>query len=158
MKTGVTVGILAVLLIAAVAISLFYFSGSQSQGTQENLGGDSGNSLLIPTPGSEGVEEMIVNSEGETGNQVFIVEITSSGFSPQTLEISQGDTVTWTNQNSASSWPASAIHPTHTLYPGFDSKRGLKNGESYSFTFDKVGTWGYHDHLSPSTKGTIVVE
>ena len=55
-------------------------------------------------------------------------------------------------------WVASAPHPTHTNYPGFDAKQGVASGEKYSFTFDKAGSWNYHDHLIPSNFGTIVVE
>ena len=159
MKIGVTIGILAVLAIAAIAVSVFYYSGSQSStGNQEDTSG-SGASLLVPAPGEEGegVEEMIVNTGSDSESQDLVVEITSSGFNPATLEISQGDKVTWTNKGSAKAWPASAVHPTHNVYPGFDAKRGLSQGESYSFIFEKVGSWNYHDHLSPSTTGKIIV-
>ena len=66
--------------------------------------------------------------------------------------------MTWINRGAAPAWPASAFHPTHLLYPGFDALRGLNAGESYSFTFDKVGSWKYHNHLSPSFTGAIIVE
>ena len=104
-------------------------------------------------------------------SQSYTVEITSSGFSPTALNVNQGDVVTFINKGSSSSWPASAIHPTHTVYPGsdikkcggseeemiFDACKGLKTGESWTFTFNEVGTWSYHDHLSTGRKGTIVV-
>ena len=68
-------------------------------------------------------------------------------------------------------WPASAIHPTHKVYPGsgiekcgtedadtiFDACKAIHPGESYSFTFDEVGEWKYHNHLQPSNSGTITV-
>jgi len=99
------------------------------------------------------------------------ITITSSGFSPLTLTISKGDRVTFTNQGSSPSWPASAVHPTHTVYPGsgiskcdgaeesniFDACRGLRQGESYSFTFNEAGSWKYHDHLNPGSGGIIIV-
>jgi plastocyanin len=88
----------------------------------------------------------------------FEVLITSSGFSPSTLTIKVGDTVTFINKDSNSHWPASDPHPTHTNYPGFDALRPLKTGESYSFTFTKQGAWNYHDHLDPSLTGTIIVQ
>lgn len=107
------------------------------------------------------------NTTKEAGNTV---EITSAGFSPSTLAIKKGDVVTFVNKGSQASWPASAVHPTHSAYDGtslsehclngasFDACHRLNQGESYSFTFDSVGSWKYHDHLNPSHTGTIVVE
>lgn len=101
-----------------------------------------------------------------TEGQENIVEITAAGFSPNTLTIKQGDKVTFVNRDTAKHWPASDIHPTHTLYPEtggcigskFDACKGLAQGESYSFVFNIKGNWGYHDHLNPGLKGTIVVQ
>lgn len=94
------------------------------------------------------------------------IEITESGFNPSTLTINAGETVTWINKGSSQAWPASAVHPSHNAYPEsggclgskFDACRRLKQGESYSFTFNQKGTWKYHDHLSPGDTGTIIVE
>lgn len=104
--------------------------------------------------------------------QTFTVIITDDGYSPQSLTISSGDKVTWKNEGVQSNWPASAMHPTHKVYPGsdiekcgspeeeniFDSCQGLANGGEWSFTFDEVGSWGYHDHLHANLRGTIVVQ
>ena len=64
----------------------------------------------------------------------------------------------WVNRSDSSIWPASAFHPTHQVYPGFDALKGLGKGESYSFKFDKIGSWKYHNHLNPSVTGIVVVE
>lgn len=95
------------------------------------------------------------------------VTITDSGFNPKELKIRKGDTVIWTNESSGSSWPASAVHPTHRVYPqrsasdclgsSFDACKRLANGESYQFKFDNVGSWRYHNHLRPRLTGVIIV-
>ncbi len=95
------------------------------------------------------------DGNGAGGN---VVEITDDGFEPSTLTVSSGTTVTFENKSSDDSWPASDVHPTHQLYPGFDSKTSVLAGDSYSFEFTKTGTWGYHNHLEPDEQGTIVVE
>ena len=109
---------------------------------------------------------------GSNSPRTFDVLIDNSGFSPSSLTIHSGDTVKWTNRKTSASWPASAVHPTHKIYPGsdiakcgtssastiFDACRGLANGQSWSFTFTQVGSWNYHDHLNPSAWGTIVVQ
>jgi len=101
-----------------------------------------------------------------------IIKITANGFEPKEVEITKGTKVTWINEQPNPSWPASDVHPTHEVYPGssikkcgtpeqdkiFDACRGLKQGESWSFVFNEVGEWYYHDHLNPSWKGEIVVK
>lgn len=86
------------------------------------------------------------------------VTFDGSAFSPASLTVKSGTTVTFTNNSDTPVWPASDPHPTHTDLPGFDANKGLTKGESYSFTFVKVGSWGYHNHLSSGEKGTIVVQ
>jgi len=39
----------------------------------------------------------------------------------------------------------------------FDACRNLKKEESYSFIFNEVGSWEYHNHLQPSKSGRIIV-
>lgn len=77
---------------------------------------------------------------------------------PLNVEIKVGDTVKFVNNDDAQRWPASGIHPTHQICPGFDSLRGLNKDESYSFTFNEAKTCPWHDHLNPSLKGQIVVQ
>lgn len=73
------------------------------------------------------------------------------------VSINVGDTVKWTNMDTTAHTVASNPHPTHTDLPGFVSGSIAKNA-SYSYTFTKAGTWGYHDHLNPSLKGSVVVK
>ncbi|HLC64512.1 MAG TPA: plastocyanin/azurin family copper-binding protein [Candidatus Nanoarchaeia archaeon] len=94
------------------------------------------------------------------------IEVTSSGFSPNSITINSGDTVTWINKDSAPHWPASAMHPTHLLYPEtggcigskFDACGEIPPGGSWSFTFSQKGEWKYHDHINPGSMfGTVIV-
>ncbi|MBI5734185.1 MAG: cupredoxin domain-containing protein [Candidatus Kerfeldbacteria bacterium] len=96
-----------------------------------------------------------VSSGAQTGP--VTINMTASGFSPAEVKVVKGVVVTFTNQDSNPHWPASAVHPTHTLYPGFDALKGLNQGESWSFTFNNVGTWAYHDHLNPGVRGKVTV-
>ncbi len=104
--------------------------------------------------------------------QTFTIIITDEGYSPQTLNIGEGDKVVWRHEGIQQNWPASASHPTHKVYPNsgiekcgtedddviFDACHGLENGDEWTFTFDEVGSWNYHDHLNPNLWGTIVVK
>ena len=95
-----------------------------------------------------------------------VVTYTDAGYSPATLTIKKGETVTFKNQSSSSMWTASGIHPTHRLYPTtggcigsiFDACKSVQSDDSWSFKFDIAGTWKYHNHLSPGDNGTIIVQ
>src|SRR5258708_6297786 len=89
--------------------------------------------------------------------QLYIVERTETGFSPAYLSIHPGDTVTFTTHLSHPFWPASNPHPSHIIYPEFDPKHAVTITSAWSFRFDRVGIWGYHDHLDPFYEGTISV-
>lgn len=110
---------------------------------------------------------------GQTPTQEkLVVTYTDVGYSPKTLRIKKGETVTFKNESSRSLWTASGVHPTHRLYSGtsldkhcpdtsgtaFDACTGVVPGGAWSFTFAKTGTWNYHNHLNPSDIGTIAVE
>jgi amicyanin len=95
--------------------------------------------------------------EAQNNGQTVAVSIENFAFNPPTITIKSGTTITWTNNDAAPHLVASNPHPTHTDLPGLQSE-SLSTGQSYSFTFTQKGTWGYHCHLHPSMKGTIIVE
>lgn len=87
------------------------------------------------------------------------VELTNKGkYEPATVKVHVGDTVEWTNKSDSLMWVASNPHPSHTGLPGFDQRELLRHGASWQFTFNKPGRFGYHDHLEPSRRGTVIVE
>lgn len=86
------------------------------------------------------------------------ISMSDAGFSPDTLTIKVGDTVVFINDDSRDRWPASDIHPTHLLCPGFDALEPMEPGETYSHTFTKAETCPMHDHLVPRLKGSIMIE
>jgi len=87
-----------------------------------------------------------------------VISMTDTGFTPSSVTIAAGDTVTFVNDGQAKHWPASVIHPTHQILPGFDNLGGLETGDVYSFRFTKAGNWNFHDHLNPNFLGTVTVK
>jgi len=92
-------------------------------------------------------------------NTVFAaVSVTEEGFEPTTLEVQKGTSVTWTNNGSAVHQIASDPHPSHDALAGLFSEQALQPTDAFTFTFDEVGTYTYHDHLNPYTMlGTVTV-
>ena len=105
--------------------------------------------ILVINPG---VVLAHVGGESET-----VIHVTDDGFSPKEVSIKQEGTVIFENVGKNPHWPASNTHPTHQIYPDFDTKGPIKPSQTWSFTFNKSGEWGIHDHLYPQYKGKIVV-
>lgn len=127
-----------------------------------------GGFLLLKSGNAPEVSILAPSENGE----VITVTYTDSGYSPKEVIISQGGTVTFLNESSRTMWPATAIHPIHTIYPGsgilkcgtaeqpriFDACKGITQSASWSFIFQEQGSWGYHDHLNISRTGKIIVQ
>jgi plastocyanin len=77
------------------------------------------------------------------------ISIANFAFDPATITIPAGTTITWTNNDSAS-------HNV-TADDGSWGSDSLATGATFSFTFDKVGTYAYHCGVHPSMKATITV-
>ena len=100
------------------------------------------------------------------------VNYTDAGYSPSTLTIKAGDTVMFKNESSVDVWTASAMHPEHVLYSNtslsqhcpdvenddFDQCQSRGAGTSWSFTFNKTGAFGYHNHMKATHFGKIIIE
>ncbi len=78
------------------------------------------------------------------------VTISDFAFSPATLTVTAGDTVTWTNQDQ--------IGHTATSTTGAFDSGDLAQGDSFSFTFTTPGTYDYLCTPHPSMTGRIVVQ
>ncbi|QQS19892.1 cupredoxin domain-containing protein [Candidatus Saccharibacteria bacterium] len=87
------------------------------------------------------------------------VSVNSEGFSPATLTIKRGQSVIWENTDDQPHQIASDPYPQADGLPGLTADGPILTNETYAFTFDKVGTFTYYDHLNPEKfHGTIVVK
>ncbi|MBI2846707.1 MAG: cupredoxin family copper-binding protein [Chloroflexi bacterium] len=75
------------------------------------------------------------------------VTIQSFAFSPATLTIKKGTTVTWTNKDSV----------PHTVKGWGTESSSMGAGQSYSYKFDSAGTYDYICGVHPYMKATVVV-
>jgi plastocyanin len=85
------------------------------------------------------------------------IALTEDGYQPEKITVKKGDTIIFMTRIDKPHWPASDLHPTHELYPGFDPEEPVDKEKTWSFTFTKEGQWKYHDHLSPYYRGVIIV-
>jgi plastocyanin len=77
------------------------------------------------------------------------VQIKRSGFAPASITINQDDAVTWTNTDT--------IDHQVVANGGSFASPILGAGKSWTHTFNRGGTFHYHDSLHPALKGTVVV-
>ncbi len=78
------------------------------------------------------------------------ITIQSFAFTPQSVTVSKGTKVTWSNNDSVA----------HTVVgdsgtPG--TSGSIAPGATYSYTFTQAGTFTYHCGIHPSMTGTITV-
>ena len=114
-----------------------------------------GGFLLLRGKTSESFGEKASGCKNIAGEAVVVMK--DETYEPADVTIKPCEKVIFKNSTSSPRWPASNIHPTHGIYPEFDPKEPVEPGKEWSFMFDKIGQWRYHDHLVPSIRGTIVV-
>ncbi len=102
--------------------------------------------------------DLTVESDAQKNGEGITVKYTSSGFTPNSVTVKTGTTVTFVNESSKNMWVASSVHPTHKDLPSFDQLSSSGKGTSYSYVFDKAGEWSYHNHRSAGHIGKVVVE
>lgn len=182
MQTNTLIGIVVVLAI--VLVGGFFLLGADTPAeneeaagntlTEENRFANEDNETGSSNSANSGDNENAsasndTSASDETTSTVTTVTYGSTGFSPSSVTVRAGDTVRFVNESGASMWVASDEHPTHTQYAGttrsehcagsantaFDQ---CESGNTYSFTFEKAGSWNYHNHVQASHGGTIVVE
>ena len=89
----------------------------------------------------------------EEGKAISIVGNSGgNSYNPNLIEIKVGDTVTWINNDSS----PHTVTSSSSNDSNFDSGV-LRNGEAFSFTFDKEGQYSYFCTLHPSMVGTVAV-
>lgn len=122
------------ILCAAVSLSL-YGCGDNPSATNDNGGNNNG------------------GTENPSANEVGM---SSQSFTPSSIEVEVGTTVTWTNGSSVSHTVTSGTNGEHD--GKFDSGSIPPSG-TFTFTFDEVGTYPYYciPHLSSGMTGTVTV-
>ena len=79
------------------------------------------------------------------------VSIDNFTFTPQSLTVKAGTTVTWTNRDDIP-------HGIAATNNAFARSRAMDTDQSYSFTFTTPGTYQYFCYIHPHMVGTIVVQ
>lgn len=92
---------------------------------------------------------VLASNAGTQGSATAEVKIDNFSFTPDTLTVNTGTTVTWVNQDDL----------PHTV--ASDDKvfksRALDTDEKFAYTFTKPGTYAYFCSLHPKMVAKVVV-
>jgi Plastocyanin len=84
------------------------------------------------------------------GAATISVQIKSTGFSPSNISLNHGDQVTWKNTDK--------VDHQVVADDGSFASPILHAGQSYTTTFNRAGTFRFHDSYAATHKGKIVVK
>jgi len=130
---------LLALLFACLAIGLVVAGcGGDDDGGD---GGGGGNADTAEQPAGDG-------GGGGGDAEVTMQDIK---FQPANVDVKVGDTVTWTNEDSAG-------HDVTGDNFKSGGPGGLANGDTFEHTFDKAGTFDYVCTVHPGMEGTVTVK
>jgi len=90
-----------------------------------------------------------IRSTAQTADPTRVV-VKDFMFMPTPLTVKAGSTVTWTNMDDE---PHTVVSDTGLFKSG-----GMDTNESFSFKFDKPGTYHFTCSIHPRMVGTIVVQ
>lgn len=106
--------------------------------------------LLTSGPSTGGSSRQASSAGGAAAGSGTAVEIKGFAFGPDTLNVKQGSSVTFTNNDSAPH--------TATADDGSFDTGNLNQGDSKSVSFSAPGTIAYTCSIHPFMHGTIVVQ
>jgi plastocyanin len=91
------------------------------------------------------------DDDGGGGGGGANVTMEGIAFNPAEITIKAGDTVTWTNEDSAG-------HDVTGDAFKSGAAGGIGNGDTFEHTFDEAGTFDYVCTVHPGMEGTVKVE
>ena len=134
-------GIIAIIAVAAL-IAAFVLTRPDDAGYGSSSTSDS---MSHDTTASD-TTDTESDSEPVAANTV---DISNFAYDAETITVTKGTTVTWTNQDT--------VDHTVTGTDGGPDSALLSKGQSYSYTFDEVGTFEYFCKPHPYMTGKVVV-
>jgi plastocyanin len=150
MKRSNSTLLIIVVLVVLILLGggLYVLTKNRSAATSSTSSSSSSSTEPMQMPNHSSNNSSSSNSAPQATDKVTIQNF---AFSPASITVKAGTTVTWTNSDSVA----------HTVTET-DGKTGPASGDvnpgsSYSFTFKDTGTYQYHCSIHPSMTGTVVV-
>ncbi len=147
---GIFIGV-AIVVVLAIAGGVALMSNSDSKDSNSSYSNDKMN---MDTSKKTDTTKSTDTQAADTSKAVEATSVTiqNYAFDAPVIKVKVGTAVTWTNKDGVK-------HNVNPDSPSADFPVGklIGNGETYSFTFTKAGTYSYHCMPHPYMKGTVVV-
>ena len=147
MKAGQLIGILVILAVLLLGATYFVDNRSSENGP-----------LPLAGLGSYGLDDVMEDGDTTivTTEIIHIVEYADSGFGPNNLLITQGDSVRFMNGSDSLMWV------THVGSVGCENDSGIFDqcapNKTFEYVFEEVGEWEFYNQLTPEHRGYITVQ
>jgi hypothetical protein len=138
LKPSGTIWLFIILVLVSFAAAAMYFERGN-----KDLSGTIRPSINRPTPTRQ--------------PRLYTVYYSLGVFSPTNIRIHVGDSVRFQNDGNL---PIHIVSDRSGGVPelaGFDSINDIPPKGSFTFTFIKSGTFGYHNGKNPNEEGTVIV-
>ncbi len=107
--------------------------------------------VIVPSAFADTVQVTIIPGAGSSD----YCSGTATCYTPSILNISPGDTVSWTNNDNVGHSLTSGL--PYGSQPGVFDSGMIEPGKTYSFTFQNLGTYKYFDKDSKWMVGEVIV-
>jgi plastocyanin len=120
-------------IVIAMLFVIFIIDNSCTKDNTADLNGNGGTKKITASKGGAGTSEVVIQG---------------MSFSPETLTVASGTTITWTNEDNS----PNIVTSEDGMFGGVISSNG-----TYSYTFSSVGNYKYFNRVHPSSAGNIIV-
>jgi plastocyanin len=120
-------------IVIAMLFVIFIIDNSCTKDNTADLNGSGGTKKITAPKGGAGISEVVIQG---------------MSFSPETLTVASGTTVTWTNEDNS----PNIVTSEDGMFGGV-----IRSNGTYSYTFSTVGNYKYFNRVLTSMTGNIVV-
>lgn len=144
--------LLPAIAVLAVAGSVFALASLRADDQRTTSPQPAAQTAALPASVVDAQKAAVAQYSPAAESTVIAVDIKNYAFSPATVTVSVGDTVAWTNEDTAphtvtvSSGPVTFASPT------------LQQGQTFTYTFTKAGTYSYYCAVHPDMKASVTVQ
>ncbi len=138
--------LLVLIILLVLLIGGFYLAYKPKKNTKVVLNSPPKSSSSSQTPG------ITANSQSAAN-----VSVTSSGFSPSTIQVKVNQAVVWTNNDSVAHYVIANDPNPKDQQSKLNSVNAIAPGKDFNFVFNSAGTYSYHDSVNSNLTGEVVV-
>lgn len=122
-----------IIIILIIIIAVYYGLRKNNTANTAPAATDTTTQTTVNTPTTQATDQ---------------VSIIDSSFSPSTVTVAVGSTVTWTNNDTMA----------HSVVVDGVVSPTLQTGQTFTHTFSVSGSFDYHCGIHPSMTGSVIVQ